>query len=219
MPTEGQRVMTTISAAGWMSTQINLGNRPRLSAALASNDSRLYRVLLEHLPGAVQAALEGGEKDSDLVPARELLQRVVHALEAEQPLQQHQEQLILDSQRRARVSIERARDAGRLTPEQADEQITAVEDGGTKMLAEISRDLEQFHSEAPDPLEEFVVRETVAELVEKSGLSTREAEVLTLRAQDYEYVEIARMLGMNSKTVGVHLHNIRQKLRRTITTC
>jgi DNA-binding NarL/FixJ family response regulator len=85
-------------------------------------------------------------------------------------------------------------------------------------VAEITRAIQQVH-EGGSPMSVQIARKVVNHFQqlrkpdsEVEQLTPREQEILKLLAHGHYYKEIADQLGITTGTVGVHLHNIYEKL-------
>jgi DNA-binding NarL/FixJ family response regulator len=66
-----------------------------------------------------------------------------------------------------------------------------------------------------DEFERLEVRDTIRVLLERTKLSPRESQVVTLLLEGDNFNEIARKLGVSRSFVGYTLKRAAQKLRRT----
>jgi RNA polymerase sigma factor (sigma-70 family) len=66
-----------------------------------------------------------------------------------------------------------------------------------------------------DEFERLEVRDTIRVLLERTKLSPRESQVVTLLLEGANFNEIARKLGVSRSFVGYTLKRAAQKLRRT----
>jgi DNA-binding CsgD family transcriptional regulator len=212
---EGYRLASIESLAGWACTQISIKRNSRLRAALASEVlpttgsyyAALRKRLRERLPDKVFEAAANYRPGEPLRRGKgALVSAVTRELERERPLDSHQ--LELERRRRKRAAKRPSESPNRRAVPR-----TLRRRAGRDSFDEI---FDVLASTEPS-LEDFVLREEArSEFVgslRRVKLTGREMQITELRAESMRPREIAAELGIAVNTVYVHLHNAANKLK------
>lgn len=216
---EEMREYFTYMTAALLSTRIDLSRSPRLRAALACDGGDPRKELLLRLGHCIPLAWEkyarkahvSSENDSNI-----FVRLVVEELEHDEPEEHHQARIRAQQLRRESARKVKRRE----TP---DSPLRRQSLAGLRASIQVPASQSEHHFDnATAPIATKVFEDQLARhesmidirnLVNKSHLTEREAEVLRHQLQGESNVEIARMMGTAASTIGTHISSITKKLR------
>jgi hypothetical protein len=216
---EGWQLASNIVLSAYLSTGLSV-DKTRLRTALedegpTDNYGRRHR-LRERLPASALLAASGlSFEEPSAAELSKLLSQTVSRIEEELPESWHQKQGVLNDRREMLKSINQMKEKGVISPDEAEQWVEQVEKQASDKIANINKGVDSVSTDsaAPAPLQEFMGREAVMELLTRARLSPREMEICSLCTEGYSTADIGQRLGITESTVRVHLHNASNKLR------